>query len=78
MFAVSPKLARSTGAAPGICEIITVPLSGEGEPRSVREGDNLGEIFSQAQELGQGFTAIDCLSYWALILEENSAHFNSP
>jgi len=52
MFAVSPKLARSTGAAPGICEIITVPLRGEGEPRAVREVDNLGEIFSQAQILG--------------------------
>jgi hypothetical protein len=51
MLANLPKLASSTGAAPGVCEIITVPLSGKGEPRTVREADNLGKLFLQAQEL---------------------------
>ena len=43
MLAVSPILASSTGAAPGIREIITVPFRGKREPRAVREADNLGE-----------------------------------
>ncbi len=51
MLAVSPILASPTGAAPGISEIIAILFRGKGEPGSVREGDNMGEIFSQAQEL---------------------------
>ena len=51
MLAVSPKLASSTGAAPGIREIIAVLFRGEREPGSVREGYNLGKSLLQAQEL---------------------------
>ena len=46
MLAVSPILASSTGAAPGVSEIIAILLRGKGEPGSVREVDNQGEIFS--------------------------------
>jgi len=51
MFADLPIQASLTGAAPGVCVIIAVSLNGKGEPGSIREADNLGKIFLQAQEL---------------------------
>lgn len=51
MLTVFPVQASPTGAAPGIREVIAVLLRGKGEPRTIRERDNLRKIFHQAQEL---------------------------